>query len=291
MATRFWSTPISHANDAGFQTWATELYDEVIAAGMVQTPDTGQLATPVVASLPATNTAAGYWMLRMNDSQQGSLPLFVKMEPGTASTAGRPSLWVTVGTGTDGAGNLTGIVSSRNIAFANAALTSTVTNYPSYICCTEGAFWFAFKIGSSANTARTFVLARSSGANGLPNAEGATCYWLTNTANANSNTVEALSAITNQVYSGTMLQCAPTGLAVPSSVVGGKAQTYKTYTAFPRMRPNPFIVTCLSQSEIPQFDQFPAKPVGGLERNYLALGTTGAGPGQAAGSHLAMVYE
>src|SRR5690606_13847763 len=149
MATVFWSTPLDHSSDAGLQAAATELYDGIINAGMVQTADSGQLGPPVGASRPSTNTAAGYWVFRFDDTQQASMPLYLKVEVGTAGSSSTPMTWLTVGTGTNGSGSLTGVVTTRRAAMSNSSASSKVTNYPSYICCTEGFFGVAFKIGST----------------------------------------------------------------------------------------------------------------------------------------------
>jgi hypothetical protein len=291
MATEFWSTPLDHSGDAGFQAWATELYDGIINAGMVQTADSGQLGAPVGASRPSTNTAAGYWVFRFDDTQQASMPLYLKVEVGTANAAANPMIWLTVGTGTNGSGSLTGVVTTRRSAMSASAVVSTVTSYPSYICCTEGFFGVAFKVGSTGAGVRgTFMVERSVGSNGLPNSEGATVHWLT-AAQGASNNVEAISNVTNTVYIGTVAQTCTIPLAIASSVIGATPQVFKHYSAFPRMRPNPYLLTCRSQSEIPQFNQFLATPVGAVQHNYIALGTNGAGTAPENNSHIAMVWE
>jgi hypothetical protein len=291
MAVEFWSTPMNHLNDAGFQAWATELFDKLTSAGLVQTTDTGQLAYPVVASRPATNTPAGYWIFRFNDSRQATSPIFIKLEVGSSPSSNQPGFWLTVGTGSDGAGALTGVTTPRTQSspFTN----NTATNWPSYVCVTEGFFGMAWKINAHSTAGfptMTIGIGRSVGSNGLPNDDGFTVYFLS--SSSSTNPVWAVSNVTNSVITSNVANTNLVALAVSSSVVAATPQVYKHYTAYPRMQPNPWFLTCRSEAEIPQFNQFRATAVGSVQRNYVALGVKGSGPGNSlAGTHMAMVYE
>lgn len=100
-------------NDADFQAWVTAVHNAIAAlGGVVQTADTGQI-NPATVTRPGTNTSAGYEIWRFNDALQAIAPFFIKLEYGIGGTATHPSMWLTVGTGTDGAGTLTGNVSTR----------------------------------------------------------------------------------------------------------------------------------------------------------------------------------
>jgi hypothetical protein len=101
--------PAFLGTDADFRAWGSGIAAQIAAMGLVQTADTGQINWTTVLR-PAINTSAGYEMWRFADSLQVTKPVFIRMEYGIAAVADRPRLIVRVGTGTDGAGTLTGQV-------------------------------------------------------------------------------------------------------------------------------------------------------------------------------------
>lgn len=103
----------TNSSNADFQATCTHLHNRMLAAGYVQTADTGQINPATVVKPGTSNTAAGYLMYRAADTLQATAPLVVKWEVGAASTITRYAFWLTVGTASDGAGTLTGTVSSR----------------------------------------------------------------------------------------------------------------------------------------------------------------------------------
>lgn len=112
------ATVVSNANTAAFDIWVNEVYTQwVTNCGLTQlsaTMDSGQLAVPTSVSLPAINTAAGYWMFVFKDTL-ASGPLVT----GTALAA------LTAGTGYNGgsSGTFTGVQGSGG---ANSAARYTV---------------------------------------------------------------------------------------------------------------------------------------------------------------------
>lgn len=189
MTTASTNTICSNASSANFQAWVNEIYTNLVTnCGLTQTADTGQMAVPCVTSLPgATNTAAGYYIFRFNDTLQATSPIFIKMEFGTnASATTNPKIWITVGTGSSGAGTITGTVMTRVCGFSDTSGNIT-TNYPSYYCynATQGFLGMAFKLGlTGANECLGgFVLYRSVDNTGAPTADGV--MLITNSITAN----------------------------------------------------------------------------------------------------------
>lgn len=123
---------LPYLNDVtNFRARMKQLSDAIKAVGMVQTSDSGQINWATVA-LPGTNTAAGYEIFRFSDALQYQAPVFIKIEYGISNIVNIPGFWATVGTGSDGAGNLTGNVTQRfNISIGSS---TQVSNYNSYIC-------------------------------------------------------------------------------------------------------------------------------------------------------------
>jgi hypothetical protein len=97
----------TNTGDANFRAWCSFIRDVFLMSGAwVQTPDTGQMNFATVVSPGVTNTKSGYLIVRMNDALQATSPVFVRLDFGCAAAA-NPGLWLTIGTGSDGAGNIT----------------------------------------------------------------------------------------------------------------------------------------------------------------------------------------
>jgi hypothetical protein len=111
-------------NSTTFRTLCSFFEQALTAAGWVQTSDTGQTAAASLAGTSATNTAVGYQIWRMNDALQATNPVFMKIEFGTGAVTSGVGIWITIGTGSNGSGTLTGHVSSRNLYYANATSAS-----------------------------------------------------------------------------------------------------------------------------------------------------------------------
>ena len=107
------SFSLAHGTDAEFRTWVGAIRTAITGLGLIRTTDTGQIDIATVARPTVINTAMGYDIYRFADTLQATLPVFIKVEFGSGATATHPALWITVGTGTDGAGTLTGQVSTR----------------------------------------------------------------------------------------------------------------------------------------------------------------------------------
>lgn len=244
MAKRIYSTAIETASDAGFQAWTTELYNELVAAGLVQTSDTGQLNVPVSASVPGNNTAAGYWVFRFDDALQGSAPIYLKIEVGLATNNQRPGIWVTVGTGSNGSGTITGtVVSRRAIVNSTENLASTSTPYPTYINHEEGFFGFCFKIGSASGGRAWLFVCRTVDDLGAPTADGYAVFAQNVTA---SDGFAAFGKWGGYSASDTAKAWTSVPGVLSSSAVGSDYQAFKVYGAFPEVRIVPQLVVVLN---------------------------------------------
>lgn len=103
----------NNASSATFRAWGSLIGPNIETGGWVKTSDTGQINWTTV-DLPASiNTSAGYEIYRMNDSLQATAPCFMKLEFGTGSATSSPAIWITIGTGSDGSGNITGALLTR----------------------------------------------------------------------------------------------------------------------------------------------------------------------------------
>lgn len=132
-----WGTILSNAN---FQAFCTRVLAALTGCGLVQTSDTGQINTATVTFPGANDTNAGYFILRFNDAQQATDPIFVKVFLGRGSATPRTRVQVQIGQGSNGAGTLTGTVS--HIITAGNTYESGVAADPAttdYACHTDGA--------------------------------------------------------------------------------------------------------------------------------------------------------
>ena len=155
--------------------------------GLVQTSDTGQIDTATVTR-PITAITAGYETFRFNDSLQGIAPMFMKLEFGSGdNTPVTPAMWVTVGTGTDGAGTVTGIHDSANDCWRRQyRLRRWLCCYrlPKLFLCTQKVSW-VWSLRSTGVLSRSgaFMISRFSNDDGTPNTNG----FIVRTCNSNSD--------------------------------------------------------------------------------------------------------
>jgi hypothetical protein len=135
------------ANDTDHRSFAQGIHDMLIAAGALQTSDTGQ-ANLTTITRPTANNVSGYEMFRFNDAEHATLPIYVKIEYATGGLATIPALKVTVGTGTNGAGtiNATGLMTggaTNTFHWGNTSETAGQTR-PAFAAINNGHFIFAF---------------------------------------------------------------------------------------------------------------------------------------------------
>lgn len=108
------ATAADVTTDAQFRALCTSIRARVTGAGLTQTGDTGQINLTTVTA-PATNTYAGYDIFVFTDTEQSTDPIYLKLEYGKGGATSRLQLRMTVGTGSDGAGNIVNPSTARAI--------------------------------------------------------------------------------------------------------------------------------------------------------------------------------
>jgi hypothetical protein len=117
-------------SDATFRTLGSSISNAIAAVNIVKTSDTGQVNWTTVTKPASANVVAGYEIWKFNDALQATYPVYIKIEYGTGGNdASFYGLWITVGTGTDGAGNLTGNKSNRHYLYGNGNESATRASY------------------------------------------------------------------------------------------------------------------------------------------------------------------
>lgn len=110
--------------DAIWRTWVQFVHDGLAAAGWVQTADTGQINISTALATTAVSQNRGYEIWRMADTLQATKPVFMKLEYGSGAAGNTPTIWLTVGTGSNGSGTITGIVFARQNYSGNLNATT-----------------------------------------------------------------------------------------------------------------------------------------------------------------------
>lgn len=106
-STTFTITPHS-ANSAGFVAWASGVSAALDAVGLTRQNDTGVVTSWGAQTLPSINTLPYFEIRKLDAPLTGACPVYIRIAYGAANPTTIPAIQVSTGTGTDGAGNLTG---------------------------------------------------------------------------------------------------------------------------------------------------------------------------------------
>lgn len=154
------------ASDANFQTFNSAIDTAILAMGWVHSSDTGQM-NPASANRAGISTYAGYIIYKPADALQATSPFFLKIQFGQAATATMYQLSLQVGTSTNGAGTLTG-----NISTAIAVIpTATAGPANCYFSGSTNRLMIAL-FPQTANAQCIFVFERDKDASGADTANG-----------------------------------------------------------------------------------------------------------------------
>lgn len=283
MAKTVTTAPFAHTSAALFKQWVTELAALLDATGLPKTADTGQINIAGIAAVPALNTSGGYEIRALTD--QANFPLYFKIEYGSNSNANQPQVWLTVGTGSDGAGNITNILVAR-IAVGNSSwpINSTVTNYNSYACNTIAAKWCYFKAFSLQNSNSPFYLFVIRNVDDNENVldDAVTIIY----PSSNSTTYINIWRIGSGYTSTTLANAKPNNLG--TTLVNGGPQAWRAYMASPLWRP--MVGVLWATSEVPGWTKFVLAPVK-FNHTYLALPAGGGQSPGAAGYSYSFIWE
>jgi hypothetical protein len=98
-----------NGSNANYRSWGSAISAAIAAMGWVQTGDTGQVNWTTVTA-PGTNTYNyEIWTPGASDAfQTGATAYYLKVEYGNGASANQPDFKMSIGTGTNGAGTLTG---------------------------------------------------------------------------------------------------------------------------------------------------------------------------------------
>lgn len=119
------STNHTMSSDARFRDWGGSISAGLAAVGLTKTADSGQINWATATFPVSNNTDAGYEVWRFNDPDQADKPVYFALHYGRGSSS-TPRFRVTLGTGSDGNGTITGATIGAGDQF-----TATANNaYP-----------------------------------------------------------------------------------------------------------------------------------------------------------------
>lgn len=273
MATQVYSGMVNNTSDAYFRKWSQDLHNAIVAAGMVQTADTGQITFASAVKPTSSSTSAGYTVYRFNDSQQSTAPLFVRLDWGTGNAASAPGLRITIGSGSSGSGAITGAYVT-NFLNGTTSNHNTTNLFQTRVCVRDGLFWFASGMGASSNGCSLFLMIarRANQTTATPAGTGFT--WLSHS----NGTYSGGRHNTATGYGGTFsngamaLNVSEMGATL---VDGADPQALIHFAAYPNIEVNPFAVT-VNRNELGNNAQFPLAPLAGVSRNFVSLGAEGS---------------
>src|ERR1700739_4092260 len=127
---------------ANFKAWASAIsaFLQTTGSGLSQTADTGQVNWGSIGSVPTS----GNYVYEIYKNTDALSTFYFKIEYGSQGTS-VPGIRITLGTGTNGAGTLTGTITfaagvpgPNKINFGALTVPSTVTQYQCYFSAAPG---------------------------------------------------------------------------------------------------------------------------------------------------------
>lgn len=276
----------SFSTDAKFRAWGAACNAALTASGLTQTADTGQINWTTVARPTVANTKQGYEIWRFNDTLQSTRPIFLRFDYGSSgnSSGTNPGTWLTVGTATDGAGNISGVgmpvtqgSSETNFSF------NTVAQIQASYSASAGALFTNFGQRAGTGNYGLWVVARTcDSSTGVTTGDGVVVY---NHGVVTAPKIACASYSPAQNYASR--NPGSGSLSPAASVTGGTAvQLYKNYALIPTPYGTNGAVSYYT-SDITANAVFSASPFGATH-SYQALGVTYA-PGHDSSNSASMV--
>jgi hypothetical protein len=259
--------------------WVQSIIDAFVAVGLVQTADTGQANPAVLPAFGGTNAEMAYLMFSFNDTEQATDPIYIRVKFARGNNSGVPSQGYSIGTGTNGAGVLTGAFSAV-YNMNNNSYWSTPNS--TYACFSNGAFFLGN--GYNANGYRTFQswiavertrdpLTALYDATGFNMAIGGSSGYVT----GQLNTIGIRSASPAAAH-GFARSCIITpGLAASPVLLNGDKQVFPHFFAAPEVRPRWSTCTVFAADFGTTLSTFNATLLPGFTRQYAQFGSVRSG--------------
>lgn len=250
MATSSIALTLDNSSDASFRSWGSAISAALATIGLVQTADTGQINWTTVTRPTANNAAQGYEIWRFDDTLQATRPVYLKIEYGAggASVAGAaPGLFLTVGSGTNGAGTITGYAyTQRRQVGNNGSNGYVVQTVTAYFGSNAGYLTVIIPHPTFTAGAMVFSVSRTCDSSGNDNADG--MQSLIFGSNNNSNPFNDIWSVYTgaSVAANSVLFAAPTGTQFGTGVVGSDTYFFPEVINLPKQEWSNAIMTMYS---------------------------------------------
>lgn len=252
---------------------------KTVTATVATLPGALNSAEVTTTTFPPAAANFLYEIWKMGDGN--GLPVYLKFEYGSNSNSGlAPGMRVSIGSGTDGAGNLTGGVSTATVNGVGSVIGSAST-FPSYFSGSTNRITLALWITATTSTPRNFLnIERSHDSSGVDTTSYATLTWISIASNV-FNTVTQQSITSTAVTTAeTKIPC----ISKTSTATGSFGTSTLLCPAFPVVGAvgNPMINVLVGKSaDWTDQTQF-SFTLYNTTHNYIAFNQ--AGFGNAAGN-------
>jgi hypothetical protein len=183
---------------ANLKAWGMPI-SAFIQSVWTQTADTGQINWSTV-SLPAAGSFGGYEIYKPNDALAA---VYLKVEYGRCSSTSAAIMRLSIGTTTDGAGNLTGASSVLQVSGTNNANHATNGTSATWECDFSGSgsrLGILVARNATVGAAMGFVVERSLNASGVYTADYLTLLSFGQTGTANAITFQSTLPLSGTVF-------------------------------------------------------------------------------------------
>jgi hypothetical protein len=258
----------SNASDASFRLWGKAISDALTALGITKTADTGQIDWTTVTKPASANAYAGYEIRQFTDALQSSNPVIFKIQYGCGGTVTFPALLITIGHASDGAGALTGEVTTDLLI---ASGNTSTTAYTSWITGDTGWFSMGLWSGGGSNLTHVFCLERLKDTAGADTDAGVQAIYMAGPSSGGKQSQSMLPK-TGAVYGPYFIQS-----AMPGSGSGGYGANVGVFPVFPNLgyAGNPCLGCLLYfTADIPRGTAI-SVPMYGTNHTYIAVGDLG----------------
>lgn len=132
--------------DAEFRLICQFIGNLLESSGVLLVADSGDMDNTTVTWPGSNGTAGGYEIRRFSDALQATAPIYIKIEYGRGGAAGQFAMWFTFGTGSNGAGTITGEKLART---AQLTLNTATATKAAWISAATNRFCFALGVDAT----------------------------------------------------------------------------------------------------------------------------------------------
>jgi len=281
----------TNSSNALFRSWGSDISSKLSLMGQVQTGDSGQINWTTVSAPTGANNYPGYEVWRFNDSLQATKPVYYRLDYGAGGATNTPSVRLSVGTGSNGSGTVTGQLAT---VLTSQLATNSTTYFPCYYSGDTNRVGVAQFNSGSLQVNHAFYIERSKDTIGADDGIAILLHGFSAQSSRFIQYIPHTGAIPASLSSSNIL--VPKGTTIGSGNVN---------SAYAQLYPNPHIVSGLYKAYgITHMGAFANDMltgqtgqgiIYGVRRTYLYLGSIGSGGAfgktTTPAVTLAMLYE